>query len=170
MWKWFERLAALFAVLGGLYGFFALFIRPRTLKAKLRKLTEMITDWRDEIDCNLEPGLNLAALNNRENKIRDFIERKLKTYWIKPSPLIIQKWNRRMGLEEEDWNSAELFQKYSRVPPEGLPLDMYFQMLVGNFERFHSVYSSRQAECNFAEVEMPVKFLKFYMEALGYGE
>ena len=75
-----------------------------------------------------------------------------------------------MGLEEKYWNSAELFQEKSRVPPEGLPVDMLFQMLVGNFWRFHSQYSSKQAECNFAEVEMPVKFLRFYVEALGYGQ
>ncbi len=170
MWEWLEKLAVLFPVLGGVYGFYALFVRPHTLKAKLRKLTDMITDWHDEIDCNLEAGLNMAVLNNWENKIIDFIERNLKTYWIKPSPVIIQKWNQRMGLKEEYWDSAELFQKYSRVPPEGLPIDEFFQMLVANFYGFHGLYSSKQAECNFAEVEMPVKFLKFYVEALGYGE
>lgn len=170
MWEWLRKLAVLFAVMGGLYGFYWRFIKPRLLKAKLRKLTDMITDWYDEIDCNLEAGLNMAALNNRENKIREYIEGNLQTYWIKPSPVIIQKWNQTMGLEEKYWNSTELFQEKSRVPPEGLPVDMFFQMLVANFLSFHSLYSSNQAECNFAEVEMPIKFLKFFMEALGYGE
>ncbi len=170
MWEWLGKLAVLFAVMGGLYGFYAKIIKPQTLKMKLRKFTNMITEWYDEIDCNLGAGLNMAALNNRENKIRDFIERKLKTYWIKPTPAIIRKWNQAMGLEEEYWNSVELFQEKSRVPPEGLPVDIFFQMLVANFLSFHSLYSSKQAECNFAEVEMPIKFLKFYMEALGYGE
>lgn len=200
MWEWLGKLTVLFAVLGGLYGFYARFIKPRTLKTKLRKLTDMVTDWFDEIDCKLEADLNLAALNNKEKKIKDFIESNLKTYRISPSPMVIRAWNQKMGLKEECRDSPELFQKYSRVPSEGLTMSMFFQMLVANFWKFHGEYSSehkkigsmvkkttsasvipgdisyfvdkqevQRPEYNFAEIEMPVKFLRFYVEALGYG-
>lgn len=156
--------------MGGLYGFYKRFIKPRTLKVKLQKVVRMITDWFDEIDCNLNTGINMDTLNNREDKIRDYIARNLEAYQIKPSRKIMQQWNQRMGLKEECWNEAELFQKYSRIPAEGMHIDIFFHMLVANFLKFYRLYQQESSECNFAEVKMPVKFLKFYAEALGYEE
>lgn len=171
MWEWLGKLAVLFAVVGGVYGFYARFLKPRALKTKLQKVTHMITDWYDEIDRNLEAGLNMAALYNKEEKILDFIKRNLKTYWIKPSPAIIRKWNQEMGFKKEYWDSVDLFQKYSRISPEGLPMDLFFSMLVGNFVRFHKQYLSKPpGKYNYAEISMPIKFPKFYLEELGYGE
>lgn len=168
MFEWFTKLTILFAVAGGVYAFYKTFIKPRRLKTKLQKLADMITDWYDEIDCNLDAGLNMAVMNNRENKIKDYIERNLKTYYIKPTQSIIREWNKKVGLKEEYWNDLKSFQKYSRISPKGLSMVMFFQMLVTNFWTFHGQYTSEGSNCNFAEVEMPVKFLKFYMEALGY--
>ena len=131
----------------------------------------MIIDWYDGIDCNLEEGLNMAALHNQEDKIHDFIKRNLKTYWIKPSPAIIRKWNQEMGFKKEYWDSVELFQQYSRIPPEGLPMDLFFSILVGNFAKFHKQYLSEPpGQYNCTEISMPIKFLKFYLQELGYGE
>jgi hypothetical protein len=170
MWEWLGRIAVVFAILGGLYGFYARFIKPSILKTKLQKLALMITGWFDEIDCNLEVELNMAAVNNKENKIREFIKEKLPSYWIKPSRKMIKKWNQEMGLKKEFWNSTEKFQEYSRIPSEGIPLDSFFNLLVAKFLAFKVHYPPKQAgECNFAEIEMPVKFLKFFLKEKGYA-
>lgn len=167
MWKWIEELTVLVSALSGFYGFYALFIKPRRIKTKLREFTLMVIDWYDEIDRNLEQELNMSALNNKESKILWFVRRKLKRYWIRPSAIIIQKWNKEMGYKKAYWDNIELFRKSSRIPQEGMPLDLFFCMLVANFLKFHENYKQKRPECNFAELEMPVKFLKFYMEENG---
>jgi len=169
MWEWLGRFAALFAVIGGLWGVYTKFIKPKRLKIKLRKFTKMATEWFDEIDCNLEVGLNLAVLNNKENKIHEFIKDNLPSYWIRPSKEMIRKWNKEMGFKKEYWDCQEKFQEYSRVPSKGMPLESFFNMLVGKFQRFKAHYPPKQTgKCNFAEIEMPIKFLKFYLKEKGY--
>jgi len=171
MWEWSGRIAALFAVVAGLWSVYKRFIQPKRLKTKLKKFTEMVTEWFDEIDCNLDAGLNLAALNNKENKIREFIKDNLPSYWIRPSKEMIRKWNREMGFKKEYWDSQEKFQEYSRVPLKGMPLEFFFNMLVREFMIFKAHYPPKQnGECNFAEIEMRVKFFKFYLMEKGYRE
>jgi len=168
-WKTFFELlggiSAIFAVIGGLYAFYAKIIFPRTTKAKLQKLNEMITTWFDEIDKNLNSGLNMDALNNQEVKMREFICRNLKNYWIKPTKKIIREWN-KPGTKKEFIDSTDLFSKTSRVPVEGIPLEEFYSMLIASFYKFHANYSEKTGNCNFAEVEMPVKFFRFYVDAI----
>lgn len=76
-----------------------------------------------------------------------------------------------MGLKKEYWDSQEKFQEFSRVLSKGMPLDSFFNMLVGKFLNFRAHYPPKQnAECNFAEIEMPLKFLRFYIREKGYDE
>ena len=127
----------------------------------------MIEEWFDELDCNLENNLNISALNNKEKKIHEFIDTHLSNYQIKPKRKMIQKWNKKMGIKTELQKSPDIFQKFSRVPVTGIYLDMFFTMLIANFYKFHGAYKSgNKEECNFADVEMPVKFLRFYLENL----
>jgi hypothetical protein len=58
------------AFIGSIVGVITIYeklIKPRTFKTKLNNLYKMIKQWFDEIDCNLENGLNLSKLNNMEN-------------------------------------------------------------------------------------------------------
>lgn len=139
-------------------------IKPHTLKTKLMKLDGMIGEWFDEIDCNLEKGLNIASLNNKEEKISDYIRDELPRHRIKPDKLMIRQWNKMMGHKTEFQDSPELFQKYSRLPADGMYLDMYANTIFGNFYRFHNLYQTESDGCNYAEIQMPVKFLKFYVK------
>lgn len=83
---------------------------------------------------------------------------------------MIETWNKKMGvIEKELWNSKEEFQKYSRVPAEGMDLELFFNMLVANFLTFKQNYPSKQdGSCNFVNIEMPVKFFKFYLREKHY--
>lgn len=165
MWEWFGRLATLFAIIGALWAVYKRFINPKRRRTKLLKFTKMVTEWIDEIDCNLDVGLNLAAINNKENKIREFIKDNLPTYWIRPSKKMIRKWNKEMGIKKELWDSQDKFEEYSRVSSEGIPLEFFFNMLVCKFQSFTAYYSLKQnGECNFADIEMPAKFLRFYLK------
>jgi hypothetical protein len=171
MWEWLARFAAIFAVIGGLWSVYKRFFSPKRLKSKLRRFTNMLTEWFDDIDSNLETGLNLAALNNKENKIREYIKENLPLYWIKPSKKMMRYWNKEMGLKREYWNSEEKFKEYSRVPSKGMALEYFFNMLIGNFLRFMAQYPPKQGgKCNFAEIEMPVKFFKYYLKIKGYRD
>lgn len=139
-------------------------IKPHTPKTKLNKLYKMIEEWFDEIDCNLEKGLNSASLTNKEEKISDYIRDELPRHNIKPDKLMIRQWNKMMGIKTELQDSPELFQKSSRLPAEGMYLDMYINTIFGNFYRFHSLYQEKSKGCNYAEVQMPIQFLKFYVK------
>lgn len=170
MWEWLRNIAVILAVIGGVYTLYDRFIKRNTRKAKLVKVAEMIKDWFDYIDCNLEKGVEMAELNNRENKIIEFIRNNLKNYWIKPTPRIIRSWNKEMGIKKELRNSTEIFQKYSRIPADGIGLDMFFTFLMGAFLRFNQNYHKEPAgEYNYADLEMPVKFFRFYLREKGYG-
>lgn len=160
-------IAAVFAIIGTIWSVYAKFVRPRTTKTHFKKLLGLVERWFDEIDCNLENGLNMSKLNNMENKIREHVENKLNRFKLKPSSKLICEWNRKMGLKKELENSLELFKKYSRMPDNEVSLDLYINLLIGSFYTFHQAYQAKSSEANYADVEMPVKFLKFYMEAMG---
>jgi hypothetical protein len=143
-------IASLFAIIGGFYGFYKIFIKPKRTKTKLSKLLTMIVDWFDELDCNLEKELNLYALNNKENKIRDFIDNRLPHYKIKPKKRIIKRWNKKMGIKKELQNSPDIFEKYSRISVNGISVSLFFSMIVANFYKFHRAYkTNNKKEYNF---------------------
>lgn len=170
MWDIIGKLAVLVGLLVGLRALYVQLFKPRTIGAKLQKVLEMITEWFDEIDRNVEKGVDFASLNNKEKKIHEFIETNLKDYWIKPNDAMIARWNRKMGIKRELQDSQDLFQKFSRIPASGLPLDGYFTRIIGDFIRFNQNYhKAPPGDCNYADVEMPIKFLRFYMRELGYG-
>ena len=170
MSEWKEILdfiLTIFSIIGSLYAFYIILIKPKIIKTKLVNLMFLVDDWFDEFDCNLEKDLNTALLNNKENKIRDYINNNLSNYQIKPRKKIIRKWNKKMGIKKDLLDSIDLFQKVSRIPVAGIYMDMYFSMLVGNFNKFYTEYSSdNHHDPNFAEIEMPVKFFKFYVRNL----
>jgi len=124
----------------------------------------MIKQWFDEIDCNLENGLNLSKLNNMENNFINYIQENLKGYDIKPDIRIIRKWNKKMGFKKSLLDDTNLFQQYSRLPASGMYLDMYIYKIIGNFLSFYKAYQAKSDKCNYADVEMPIKFLGFYIE------
>lgn len=159
--------SSLFAIIAGVYGFYKVFVRPKRVKTKLLKLLEMIEAWFDFLDINLEKELNLAELNNLEKKVQEYIENNLATYKIKPNKKIIRRWNTKMGIKRELIDSVEIFEKFSRIPSTGIFLNMFFYMLVANVYSFYNAYTSDdKQQLNFAEVEIPVKFFKFYVRSL----
>ncbi len=152
--------------LGGFYGIYKNFIKPKRTKTKLENLLPLIQEWFDELDCNLDKDINISALHNKERKIHEYIEKYLKHYTIKPNKKLIRKWNEKMGIKKEMQGSEKIFYKFSRIPAEGMDIDLFFTMIVGNFDRFYKDYINKREEYNFAEVEMPIKFLKFYVAEL----
>ena len=144
---------------GGIYGVYKTFIKPRRTKTKLRNLLPLIQEWFDEIDVNLENELLLRKLNNKEKKINEYIETNLKGYFIKPNKKIKRKWNKKMGIKKELWDSDELFQEYSRVPAEGVKIESFLIMIFANFYKFFNEFNSESKNnCNFGDIEQPIKF------------
>ncbi|MBI4669425.1 MAG: hypothetical protein HY747_09640 [Elusimicrobia bacterium] len=75
-----------------------------------------------------------------------------------------------MGLKTELLDSKDSFHKSSRIHVDGMPVDLFFTMLVANFCKFHTNYPPKETgACNFAEIQMPIKFFRFYLEELGHG-
>jgi len=157
-------IASLFAVTGGIWAAYIKLVRPKRTKMKLEVLLAMIQQWFDEIDCNLENGLNLSKLSNMENKFTNYIRDNLKGYEIKPDIRIIRKWNKQMGFKEMLLDDTNLFEQYSRLPPSGMYLDIYIHKIIGNFLSFYKDYQGKSERFSYAEVEMPIKFLKLYVE------
>ena len=154
-------------ILGGIVAVITIYqkcIKPRRTQTKLRKFFGLIERWFDTIDCHLETGLNMAQLQNMENKINDYLERHLKNHQIKFTQAMIRSWNKKIGLKTELLNSEEQFAQYSRMTCNPMPLWSYVNMLFGNFNNFQRLYREQSKDCNYAEVEMPVKFLRFYVE------
>ncbi len=161
-------IASLFAIVSGIYFFYKKVIEPKRNRTKLKELLQMIEKWFDLLDINLENDLNLAGLNNQERKIHEYIENELAHYLIKPKKKTIRNWNKKMGIKKELRDSFEIFQRFSRTPSNEIFLDMFFTMIVANFYKFHSAYNSNnnKQQVNFADIEMPVKFFKFYVKSL----
>ncbi len=73
-----------------------------------------------------------------------------------------------MGIKKKLQDSQQLFLKFSRVPIEGMPLSSLFQVSVGKFYSFYRNYKEKPtADYNYADVEMPLKFLNFYLKEKG---
>jgi hypothetical protein len=139
------------------------FIKPKRKLSKYHKLYELIEDWFDEIDKNLEMGLNYPLLNNKENKIRQYItDNSIKDDKIKFHKRFKKKFLKLCGIKKTLRNNNELFIKYSRQPIDWTYLENYINTLLGAFYTFSSNYNAKNENANFAEVEMRVKLLKLY--------
>lgn len=163
---WLTIVSSFIGLIVGLTIIYEKYIKPHTLKAKLKNLYKMIEEWFDEIDCNLENGLNLSKLNNMESKFTNYVQEHLKHYELKPNIRMVRKWNKKMGIKDSLLDSVSLFERFSRLPAQGLYLDIYVYQIIGNFLSFYKVYQEKSGLTNYAEVEMRIKFLKFYVESI----
>jgi hypothetical protein len=75
IFKILANISLILAVIFGAYKIYIYFFRICSKKRKkLSRLFYLIQDWFNEIDKNLESGINLSILNNKENSITSFIE------------------------------------------------------------------------------------------------
>jgi len=138
---------------------------PFFKRKKLNKFIELVQDWFDEIDKNLETGINLSVLNNKESKITSFIEEKhLYKYKIKISKRFIRRYLNKIGINKESRNDMNLFFKYSRCNSREIYLKDFWNSLIGSFLKFHSAYKNNEKELNYADIEMRIKFLRQYLK------
>jgi hypothetical protein len=145
---------------------FRFWYRHHSKKTQLEKVLELIEDWYNYIDCNLEDGVNQSILNNKETKVINYIDIHLKNYEIRPSQKLIRKWNKQVGLRKDLLDNQEQFLKTSRLLYIGISLDHFFITLVGGFSTFYSKYKSADPSgCNFANISSPVKFFAFYVNS-----
>ncbi len=153
---------ALVSLIVGSITIYEKLIKPRHRITKLKTAVSLINDWFDYIDCNLEKGIDFPVLDNKEKKISEYIKANLRNYKISLGRRRRYAWLKEVGIKKTLRGSNELFTMYSRMLAEGENLDFYFMKIVGSFYSFHSKYKSpNPAGCNFAEIEMPVKFLNF---------
>lgn len=161
------KLVILFTFIGCIYGFcrfWTKIISPRTQKSRLKKLYNLIEDWFDTIDINLEEKINISLLNNKENKIGSYIEdNKLSTHKLKFSKRFRKKFLKFCGIKKFLRNNKELFTKYSRCPADEIYLDIFWNCLVADFYKFYGKYSEKSENANFADIDMKIKVLKMYL-------
>jgi len=156
-------ISLLLGVFWSFHKVYTLFIKPKQKKYKYHKLFEMIEDWFDEIDKNLELGLNNAVMNNKENKIHQYIiDNKLDTDKMRFSRKFRREFLKFCGIGEKHLNDKKLFYTYGRVQSDWIYLNVYINILFGAFYTFSTNYSTKSKETNFADVEMRVKLLKLY--------
>jgi hypothetical protein len=138
---------------------------PFFKRKKLNRFFELVQDWFDEIDKNLETGINLSILNNKENKITFYLEENhLNKYKIKISKSFVRKYLKKIGLKKELHNNLELFYKYSRCNSRKIYLKDFWNSLCGTFMQFHPAYKNGGKQYNYADIEMRVKFLRQYLK------
>jgi hypothetical protein len=114
---------------------------------------------------NLETGINLPILNNKENKINSFLEENhLNKYKIKISKRFIRRYLKKVGAQNESRNDISLFIKYSRCNSREIYLKDFWNSLIGSFLKFHSAYKNNEKEFNYADIEMRIKFLRQYLK------
>ena len=161
-----KYIAALSLILGffwSLHKIYTQFLKPKRKKIKYHKLYELIEDWLDEIDKNLEAGLNYSLLNNKETKIRQYlIDNKINYSKLRFDKSFRRNFLKFCGIKKALQDDKDLFMKYSRQTIDWTYLEDYINFLFGAFYTFSSNYDSKNGEANFAEVEMRVKLLKLY--------
>ena len=147
----------------GIYRFYTEFIISKTKRHKYHKLYQLIENWFDEIDKNLERDLNFSKLNNMEKKIRLYItDNKLLQSKLKFTKKFRIKFLGSCGIKKELSYNKELFCKYGRCPYNWIFLDIYINQLISSFYIFLNNYKSKNVNTNFAEVEMRIKLLRMY--------
>jgi hypothetical protein len=164
--NWFITIRDGFAVIGGLWVIYQIFqkiISPRLTKSKLKKLYLLIEDWLDEIEVNLDKGIDIEILGLKEKKIEEFIRDNFKYYKLKFSKRFRKKFLKDCGIKKELRTSKEIFERYSRCPSDMMYLDHYWIQLWKNFYEFHGNYKNQNGEINFANVTMQLRVLKLYL-------
>jgi len=159
------KVASLFV--GLIVGILTLYkiISPCFKKKKLRRFYELVQEWFDEIDKNLESGINLPVLENMEKRIGFYIEENnISNYKIKISKKIIRKYLKKHGLVKKLQNSTELFYKYSRCNSRIFNLKDFWNSLQGAFIKFYPAYKKGNNCYNYADIEMRVKFLRQFLK------
>ncbi len=156
---------ALVGLLIGLLTIWEKVIKPRLRRTRFIIAVNLINEWFDYIDCNLEKGIDFPILENKDKKVTGYIASNLTYYKIKPTKRVRREWLKNMGIKKSLRSSKDLFTTYSRMSSDGDYLSLFFTQIVANFYNFHSLYKSKNPTgCNYAEVEMPVKFLNFLIK------
>jgi len=158
-------IAILMTIIGGCYGFWKKVISPKLAINKLRRFYALVEDWFDEIDRREISDLSMPLLNNKENKIRAFIEdNSLRQYRINFSQNFRKRFLEFCGIKKEVQDNKDLFERYSRCPINGIDVLTFWGLLIGAFYEFKNNYDQADSKTNFASVEMRVKLLKMYVE------
>ena len=139
------------------------FVLQRLKKSKIKRLYFLINDWFNEIDVHID-DLNLNSIHNKENKISDYIDQSLKYTIIKIRLIDRVKFLKYCGIKKELRNNKRLFERYSRINSDKLFISNIWYLIMGNFYNFYRNYNSNSNISNFADVEMPIKFLKQYLK------
>jgi hypothetical protein len=162
----FKYIGILSLILGffwSLHKTYSHFIKPKRNIFKYHKLFEMIEDWFDEIDKNLEASLNYSLLNNKENKIRQYLlDSGISNHKLKFNKNFRKRYLKFIGINKSHLNDVNLFAKYSRQPIDWIYIEDYIGILFGAFYTFSNDYNANNGKANFAEIEMRVKLLKLY--------
>lgn len=147
--------------IGDILSIYDKLVKPHLKSTKQKELYRMIKQWFDEIDQNLNIGLNMDKLGNYEKNIDEYIKDKKLDKRIRCSKTFIKKYLREIGIKKECQDDYQLFNKYTRNAKDDY-LDGYWTRIKANFYKFHANYTNGTTGINFADVEMPIKFLKFY--------
>lgn len=159
-----KSIALILSTFLSIYAIYKIF-SPFFKRKKLKRYFELVQDWYDEIDKNLETGINLSILNNKENKITSFLEENhLNKYKIKISKSFVRKYLKKNGLKKELQSNLELFYKYSRCNSRRIYLKDFWNSLCGAFMQFHPAYKNGKKHYNYADIEMRVRFLRQYLK------
>ena len=141
-------------------------MRPRTLGFRLQGLFRFVEAWYDEIDTQLEAGLNQSRLANLEEKVTSYLrDARLEQHMLHPSAALRRRFLEMCGIKRELRDDWDLFAEKSRCNVDGMPLGLWWAGVVGAFYGFHSDYVAGRPTTNWQDVRMQVKFLKMYSGA-----
>ncbi len=147
-----------------IYQLYKKIIYPRMQKTKLHRFYQLVKEWFDEIDKNLD-NLNLNLIYSLENKVDDYIkDNNLEMFKFNLNKKFMARYLKFVGLKPELCSDKVQFAKYSRFESGILYLSTFWGIVRGNFYRFYSNYKDSSKETNFGDVEMPIKMLKMYLK------
>ena len=139
-------------------------VRPRLKRTKLRRAFELIQTWFDQVDRNIEHGVDRPLIDNLEGKIDSYLrDHALERHSIRFSKRFRRRFLREVGIKRELLDNPELFEKFARSPLSGTDLGTWWGMTRGAFYRFSAAYERNSADTNFADVQMRVRLLRLYL-------
>ncbi|MCG2761492.1 MAG: hypothetical protein L6407_09820 [Candidatus Delongbacteria bacterium] len=155
-------ISGVFAIFAGVFGFYYKFIKPHFLKSKLIRFYFLVQEWFDYIDKSDIENIKVFELNNIENKVSDYIkDHKIKDHFMKFSMRYKKIFLKSFSYDKNDID--EEFKRYSRLPADGIHVEILWNLLVGAFSSYSSAYKSGSKKFNYADIEMRVKALKMYL-------